>query len=239
MTYNKNDPATIRAMFDSIATNYDRTNAVLSFQMHKRWNAALVKEVLMAAKPKIFLDLCCGTGAIAFDYLKGAKSPVRTFMLDFSGEMLAQARLQADYMKLNRHEINYLQADAQQIPLTNESVECATMAYGIRNIKHPETCLKEVYRVLMSEGLFGILELTQPNSLFMRMGHKFYLKAILPWLGRLLTSNKEAYEYLCNSIPTFIPPKQLELLMENAGFRQIKRKSLFGGVATLLVGKKE
>lgn len=238
MTYNKNDPETIRAMFNSIAKNYDRTNAVLSFQMHKRWNAALVKQVLLAEKPKTILDLCCGTGAIAFDYLRRSQNPLTAYMLDFSEEMLAQARIHADSMQLARHEINYLQADAQHIPLANSSIECATIAYGIRNVKQPQRCLEEVFRVLKSNGTFGILELTQPSNFFMKIGHSFYLKAMLPILGKLLTSNQEAYQYLCNSIPTFIPPQDLENLMQAAGFRQIKRQSLFGGVATLLIGKK-
>lgn len=238
MAYNKNQPETIRAMFNSIAKNYDRTNAVLSFQMHKRWNSALVKKTLLANKPKIILDLCCGTGAIAFDYLKQADHPTIAYMLDFSEEMLGQAKEHAQALKLGKHDINYMHADAQKIPLASDSIECATIAYGIRNVKQPQECLGEVYRVLKQGGIFGILELTEPTHPVMRFGHRFYLKRILPILGKLLTSNENAYQYLCNSIHTFIPPEDLEKIMINAGFKDVQKHSLFAGVATLLTGKK-
>lgn len=237
MTYNKNDPETIKAMFNSIAFNYDRTNAVLSLNMHKRWNATLVQEVLVNERPDVLLDLCCGTGEIAFSYLKYATTTTKAFMLDFSEGMLEEARKIAVALKLSQ-EISYLQADAQSIPLMNDTIDCATVAYGIRNVKKPQKCLEEVFRVLKPGGSFGILELTQPSNLFMKIGHKFYLKQILPLIGKLLTSNKEAYQYLCNSIPNFIPPEDLETLMRNVGFRIQKRKSLLGGVATILIGRK-
>ena len=86
MTYSKNDPETIRSMFDSIAKNYDRTNAVLSLGMHNRWNSTLINKVLVPSKPRTILDLCCGTGAISLDYLRKVKEPIKAYLLDFSGE---------------------------------------------------------------------------------------------------------------------------------------------------------
>ena len=236
--YNKNDPETIRSLFNSIAKQYDRTNAVLSFQMHKRWNQALIQEALVPANPSVFLDLCCGTGAIAFEYLKSARHPKKAYMLDFSEGMLEHARYRAKELAIVHHEITYLQADAQHIPMMTESVECATIAYGIRNVKHPSKCIQEVYRVLAAGGSFGILELTQPTNPLLRFGHRFYLRTMLPLIGKLLTSNRDAYRYLCNSINTFIPADELERLMRSAGFRDIHRHAFLGGIATLLVGKK-
>jgi len=237
-TYNKNDPATIQAMFNNIARQYDKTNAVLSFQMHKIWNKTLIREVIMPAKPKVLLDLCSGTGAIAFEYLQQQKQPLKAYLLDFSEGMLAYAKEQASAKKLERHKITFLQADAQKIPLTENSIDCATIAYGIRNVKQPLVCIKEVYRVLKPGGSFGILELTQPTHPLMRFGHRLYLQKILPIMGKLLTSDREAYSYLCNSINTFIPPQELERLMREANFKDIQQKPLFGGIATLISGKK-
>lgn len=235
--YNKNDPSTIKNMFNSIAEQYDKTNAILSFRMHKRWNQALINKVIVPARPEVLLDLCCGTGAIAFEYLKTAQDPIKVYMLDFSEEMLKYAKMRAKKQELTQHNIHYLQADAQTIPLLSNSVNCATIAYGIRNIQDPILCIKDVYRVLKQGGTFGILELTQPGNSFIRLGHSLYLKHLLPLIGKMTTSNKEAYHYLCKSIHTFTP-KELRHQMENVGFKDIKQFSLFGGVATVLVGVK-
>ena len=236
--YLKEDPQSIRQMFNSIARQYDKTNAILSFRMHKHWNRSLVRTAIVPAKPKILLDLCCGTGAIAFEYLKDIEHPLEVYMLDFSEKMLECAQINAESKHLQHHDINYLQADAQAIPLPPNSIDCATMAYGIRNIKDPAVSLRDVYRVLKPNGTFGILELTQPSNVLLRFGHGLYLRTVLPIVGKLVASNPEAYTYLCNSIHAFISPAKLAVLMQNAGFTNIQRHSLFGGIATIMTGQK-
>jgi len=236
--YNKNDPATIKTMFDSIAKQYDKTNAILSFCMHKYWNRTLINKTILPSNPEVLLDLCCGTGAIAFEYLKKTQDPRKVYMLDFSEGMLTYAKSYAKNHDIDQHEIRYLQADAQLIPLLNNSVDCATVAYGIRNVKDPALCIKDVYRVLKAGGTFGILELTKPTHPFLRYAHSLYLKHLLPQLGKVATSNKDAYRYLCDSIHTFIPPEQLKTQMQAVGFQDIKQYPLLGGIATVIVGKK-
>lgn len=228
--YNKNNPETIQAMFGSIAHSYDKANAFLSLQMHKRWNAQLVS-LTTADQPATILDLCCGTGDIAFAYLKGASAEKQAIMLDFCEEMLVHAKDKAARLKLHHHEITYIQADAQSIPLESGTIPCATMAYGIRNIKDPSKCIHDVYRVLKPGGVFGILELTRPANPLIRFGHHIYLKTMLPLMG-------EAYRYLCNSIHEFIPPETLEKMMQEAGFQRITKKRLMFGTATILIGHK-
>ena len=236
--YQKNDPESIQKMFNSIAKQYDRTNAILSFNMQKRWNRTLVEQTIVPKQPEVLLDLCCGTGAIAFEYLKKTQDPLKVYMLDFSEKMLDCAKLQAKKLDIDHHNIYYLQADAQVIPLLNNSVDCATIAYGIRNIKNPSTCIQDVYRVLKPGGTFGLLELTQPNHPLLQSLHGLYLRNILPVIGKLTTSNKEAYEYLCNSIQSFMPPEKIKKQMQTSGFKEIKQHSLLGGVATVLIGTK-
>lgn len=238
MTYKKEDPATIQNMFGTIAKQYDRTNAVLSFQMHHLWNRELNRKVIGTSYPVNILDLCCGTGEIGLNYLKNRTGSCEAFMLDFCAEMLECAKEKAKTLHLSRHLIHYLQADAQEIPLPNSSIDCATMAYGIRNIKDPLKSAREVHRVLKEGGTFGILELTQPSNRVVRFGHSMYLQYALPVLGRFLTSNREAYSYLCNSIHTFIPPEKLVEVLESAGFRDIQRQPLTAGIATIITGKK-
>jgi demethylmenaquinone methyltransferase/2-methoxy-6-polyprenyl-1,4-benzoquinol methylase len=237
-TYNKNRPQTIQSMFNSIAKRYDRTNAVLSFYLHKQWNCELVKRVQSQQTSHTLLDLCAGTGDIAFHYLQQMKTPCQAYLVDFSSEMLACAEEKAKYLSSTNHSIQYILADVQRLPLSNQTIDCATMAYGIRNIHHPLQALQETFRILKPGACLGILELTRPDNKFLRIGHQLYLKIVLPIVGKWLTANKDAYQYLRNSIHTFIPPQELEDLVKTAGFINTGRYPLAGGIATIITGFK-
>ncbi len=237
-TYSKQRPSTIQKLFNAIAPTYDRTNAILSFQLHRLWNRQLIKRTFNPDDPGAFLDLCCGTGAIGLGHLSQTTTPTKAYLLDFSEGMLSIAKQRASALKLERHDIAYIQADAQQIPLPDASVKYATIAYGIRNVQSPKACIEEAFRVLSPGGTFAILELTQPSNPLLRFLHQIHLKYLLPLLGKLSTHNKEAYQYLSSSIKSFTPPKELQLLLYGAGFKQIKITSLCGGIATILLGTK-
>lgn len=235
--YRKDCPQTIQTMFNSIAKRYDLTNAVLSLSLHKKWNRALVN-LMLKNHPHTLVDLCAGTGDIAIDFLNTTKNPCHAYFVDFSEAMLEHAKMKASKLPFNQHELSFLEADVQQLPLPDQSADCATMAYGIRNVQHPSRCIKDVYRVLKPGGRFGILELTRPRSQILRFGHQLYLRTFLPLLGKWLTANQDAYQYLRNSINTFIAPEEIENLMKKEGFIQTQKYSLAGGIATILVGQK-
>lgn len=233
--YTKTDPKTIQQMFGSIAKNYDRTNGILSFKLHKVWNALLVQEVAKRAPTRTIVDLCAGTGEIGFGLLTQAKNPVELYLLDFCPEMLACAKMKEP---AGSHNIHYMQADAQKVPIGDETTDIVTIAYGIRNIQHPEKCIREAYRILKEDGVLGILELTQPRNRFLRFGHKIYLSKVLPLIGRFIARDKAAYEYLQSSIPQFLPSEKLQEMLLLAGFQTIESKPLTGGIATLILAKK-
>ncbi|MDP1836705.1 MAG: bifunctional demethylmenaquinone methyltransferase/2-methoxy-6-polyprenyl-1,4-benzoquinol methylase UbiE [Chlamydiales bacterium] len=236
--YDKRDPNSIRELFASIAQRYDMGNAVLSMQLYRRWNRQLIEHVLEPSPPKILLDLCCGTGDIAFTYLQKAPKPPETiYMIDFCAEMLANAKAKGDRMP-SRSEINYIVGDAQKIPLPDASVDSVTIAYGIRNVTYPAQCISETYRILKPGGRIGILELTRPSNPFMRFGHSLYLRSVVPVVGRFLTSNQNAYEYLRKSISHFIPATDLQRMFEETGFSNTQVIPLCGGIATIVSGFK-
>lgn len=237
--YTKQSPETIQKMFGSIAERYDRANAVMSFNMHKLWNAKLVKEVAGTQQHPRALDLCCGTGDIIFELLKKQTLPCTAHCLDFCPEMLQCAQIKSKTIPgIDRHHLSFIHGDAQQIPLDDRSVDCVTIAYGIRNVKDPSLCMREAYRVLDQGGIFGILELTIPSNPFLRLGHRFYLKNILPLIGKFVSDNQMAYEYLCQSIHAFTPPERLIKMLDEARFTEIKKISLMGGIATLVTARK-
>ena len=237
--YDKNQPETIQAMFGSIASNYDKTNAALSLQMHRLWNRKLIDHTFTSGDTRTIADLCCGTGEIAFNWLKSANIKKKAYLVDFCEEMLHCAKHKAQTLKLDKkHHISYVQADVQKLPLRNASIDCATIAYGIRNVQDPSRCFKEVLRVLKPGGKFGILELTEPENSFLYFGHRIYLRTILPIMGKLLTSNKEAYQYLCNSIHNFVKAPDLAHQLEHIGFHDIEIHPLTGGIATIILARK-
>lgn len=229
--YTNHDPASIQDMFGTIATQYDRANSIMSFGMCHLWNNSLVKAV---GNAPLLLDLCAGTGEIAFRFL--SKNPrSQAILLDFSPEMLAVA--QGKGQKLG-YLFETVQADATVLPLEDKKVDAITVAYGIRNVQNPLLCFKEAYRVLKPRGVFAILELTRPSNPFLHLSHQLYLSALLPVLGKAVARNKKAYEYLARSIAGFSSPVQLKEGLGKAGFHSVKIRPLLGGVATLLIAQK-
>lgn len=236
--YNKNCPETIQSMFDNIAKPYDRANLVISLGLYKWWNQKLIALVNRNKPIDVLLDLCAGTGEVAFEHLKKAPTPQTAYLLDFSHLMLEEAKRKAKNLSLEKHTLHFIEGDAQAIPLPDGSVTGATVAYGIRNVKDPAKCASEVLRTLAPGGVWGILELTRPKNGLLRSIHSAYLKGILPQLGKLVTSNEAAYSYLSNSINNFIEPDELEKILKEAGFSEVSRHPLVGGVATVFLAKK-
>lgn len=237
--YSKLKPDSIQNMFNNIANRYDVTNTVISFNMYNGWNRRLASHTSQAFKGSFaLLDLCAGTGEVAFECLKKKTTPSQAYLLDFSSEMLEIAKSKAAKLTLDHHKIEYMEADAQKIPLPDQSVDCATIAYGIRNVQDPTKCFEEVFRVLKPGGSFGILELTRPTNPLLKLGHRLYMSIVMPLLGKLLTRDKQAYQYLCQSIHTFISPQELEGLLKQKGFAKTERIPLAGGIATIIIGHK-
>lgn len=235
-TYTKSSPETIRRMFGTIAKQYDRTNAILSFSLHRLWNKALAKAIA-EHRPRKILDLCCGTGEITLTLLKYTPDPTKVYLLDFCPEMLACAEERCS--SISGHTLSFIEGDAQAIALDDGAVDAITVAYGIRNVQDPKKCFADAFRVLRSGGRFGILELTRPKYRILRWGHRLYLRLFLPILGKLATSNSDAYRYLCNSIEGFSDPEELKGVLSDVGFQKVRSRSLMGGIASLIIAEKK
>jgi demethylmenaquinone methyltransferase/2-methoxy-6-polyprenyl-1,4-benzoquinol methylase len=228
--YHKDRPSSIQKMFNIIAPRYDLTNSILSFRLHKYWNRSLIRHLnlLPSHLSHVYVDLCAGTGDITIEYIKKLSNPCQIHLLDFSAEMLEQAKIKLSQKNLKDHTIHYFQTDVHELSFTDESVDVMTMAYGIRNVQNPMQCIQEIFRTLKPGGRIGILELTRPTHPFLRICHQVYLKKFLPIIGRWLTTNQEAYQYLCQSIHTFISPQKIEEMLHTQGFV----------IATILIGYK-
>jgi demethylmenaquinone methyltransferase/2-methoxy-6-polyprenyl-1,4-benzoquinol methylase len=229
-------PETVREMFGKIAGRYDLTNTLLSCGVHRLWNRTLAAEILKRGPSRV-LDLCCGTGAITRAILQKTQGQsLQISCVDFCPAMLTHASAKLAPWICRGHSLHYLCADAQHLPLPEQNYDAVTVAYGIRNVEVPEKVLQEVLRVLRPGGQLAILELTRPHQSWLRMLHAGYLRLFVPLIGCLSTREREAYRYLAKSIQAFIDPVELEQRMRGVGFERVQRRSLFGGVCTLLTG---
>ncbi len=226
---NNSDPSEkkryIRSMFDSIVPTYDLLNRVLSGGIDNIWRKDLVR---MTAGPgsKRILDLCCGTGDLTRQLVKGGGE---LFSLDFSFNMLKKGVAKGWLSGEN------VSADAGKLPFKGESFDYLTIAFGIRNIPDVDVFLGESLRVLKPGGKLLILELTRPDNGFVRFFYNLYLTKILPFIGGILSGKREAYGYLAGSISTFLDRDTLIERIKIAGFKTVDYKKKTFGVATIYI----
>ena len=222
-------------MFGDIATRYDRANRFLSGGIDLYWRKRLVQAVA-ARQPAMVADLATGSGDVAFALQRrlGASATVHGY--DFSEPMLDEARRkQQDDLLLRT--IPFAFGDCLDLPLASDTVDAVTIAFGLRNLEDRAAGLREMRRILVPGGALHVLEFTQPDA-WMRPFYFLYLKALLPSLARLLTGNKDAYDYLAGSIESFPPRAQIKREIADAGFDPVQATGLTGGIVALHLGIK-
>lgn len=230
--YMHNDKSQVHSMFASIADRYDLANDVLSMGVHRLWRKKAVKLAGLSSSD-LALDLCCGTGDFAFELAKTTKEVVA---VDFVGEMLDLARIKQNKNGLDN--IEFIQGDACDIPLEDARFSAVTIGFGIRNVPSVEKCLLEIKRVLKPGGKAVILEFGQSRVPIFSSLYNLYSKYLMPIIGGLLTGNKEAYVYLPETSAAFPDREKFLELMNEAGFKNSRYKSLFLGISYIYIAEK-
>ena len=220
----------VRKMFGSIAARYDLANDVLSFGIHRLWRNKAVRTLDLKANSTV-LDLCTGTGDVAFEIEKQYGDRVKILAVDFVPEMLVLAEQKAVERQSKR--IEFRQGDAMHLGLADASLQGATISFGIRNVDDPLVCLQGLNRAMDTGAKLAILEFGQPESKIFGTIYWTYARYLLPRIGSLLTGNREAYEYLPRTSQAFPCGKAFLALLREAGFREEKSTPLFGGIAYL------
>lgn len=227
--------ARVRKMFAAIAARYDLLNHALSFGMDRRWRAFAVAKCCPRAGGLV-LDLATGTGEMARDIVRKHR-PQRVVGLDFSPEMLAQAR-----RKLAKHPdepIELVLGDALNLPFPDGTFDSVTIGYALRNVTSLERLFQEMARVLKPGGRAVSLELTRPKSPLVRRIYYLHLCHLAPLIGGLVSGNRAAYTYLPDSILEFPPPEKVAEIMRRAGLARVEIYRLFLGAATVCVATRE
>ena len=223
----------VQKMFANIATRYDLANDILSFGIHRLWRKRAVRALRLNPGATV-LDLCTGTGDVAFEIAKQAKEGSKIIGMDFVPEMLELAREKAKSMSFPTHpDLSFVQGDAMHVQLAEQSLDGVTISFGIRNVDDPLQCLRGLKRLLKSGGRLAILEFGQPQNKAFASLYWTYAKYILPRIGALITGDRAAYEYLPRTSQAFPSDKQFTALLAQAGFRDEAYQPLFGGIAYL------
>lgn len=233
----------VRRMFGEIAPRYDLLNHLLSLNIDRywRWRATQIVPPLvegpLAEAP--ILDLCTGTGDLALAYDRAAKGRVRITAADFCPEMLALGERKGAKRGVN-DRIEWVEADATQLPFADETYQLVTAAFGLRNVSDTDAGLREMTRVCRRGGKVAVLEFSTPRVQPLRAVYTWYFRNVLPRIGQSLARNLSgAYEYLPESVRGYYEYEGLTERMEAAGLANVRYHPLTLGIATLYAGEKK
>jgi demethylmenaquinone methyltransferase / 2-methoxy-6-polyprenyl-1,4-benzoquinol methylase len=231
---NLNKKKQVEKMFDTISTNYDGLNRVISFGIDVKWRKKVVKMV-SDSQPESVLDIATGTGDLAISLAKtGAQ---RITGLDLSEGMLAVGRKKIKEEGLT-DRIEMIQGDSEDLPFENDSFDAITVAFGVRNFENLEKGLSEIYRILKPGGIFVVLETSVPVRFPFKQGYHFYTRNLLPIIGKLFSKDKVAYSYLSESAAAFPYGEEFNNILKKIGFISVQNKPQTMGVATIYSASK-
>ena len=226
----------IQEMFDGIAPSYDRLTHLMSLNVDKLWRRYALREIVDGTVQQI-LDVACGTGDSTISIARAAGPGSRVTGVDISEGMMALVMRKAAHEGVH-DRIRLQVADGENLPFEEGAFHRVTCAFGIRNFEHKELGLKEFFRVLKPAGKVVILELSLPRNRVLLRFYDLYFLHILPWLGGLVSGNKAAYRYLPASVHAFPAPEAFCALMRDAGFKNVRQRSLSFGLCRMFVGEK-
>ncbi len=221
-------------IFDCIADRYDLVNNILSFGLHSSWRLRLTGS--LPATASSVLDIACGTLSIPLTLLRERTNISKIVGIDISERMLSIGQKRLKMVQRSR-SIQLVKGDALVLPFRNSSFNVVTIGFALRNVPDIMRLISSAYRVLGSNGSFGILEFSTPRG-FLGLLHKIYLIMVMPLMGYIFTGNSSAYQHLGNSILQFPPSDRFIRMLQQAGFKNITMQPLAFGAVTLYMAKK-
>ncbi len=221
-------------MFDSISGKYDFLNHFLSLGIDIRWRRKAIK-LLNNHRPKYILDIATGTGDFAIKALE--LDPEQIIGVDISEGMLNVGK---DKMKKKGidHIIQLESGDSENLRFENNKFDAVIVAFGVRNFENLEKGLKEMYRVLKTGGKVVILEFSKPTTFPFKQLYNFYLRGILPKIGRVVSKDNAAYTYLPESVNEFPYGRNFLAILVKNGFKKTQCKPLTLGISSIYIGEK-
>ncbi|PQJ75185.1 bifunctional demethylmenaquinone methyltransferase/2-methoxy-6-polyprenyl-1,4-benzoquinol methylase UbiE [Polaribacter gangjinensis] len=224
----------VTQMFDTISTNYDGLNRVISLGIDVKWRKKVVK-IVGENKPKQILDIATGTGDLAL--MMANLNPDKIIGLDISAGMLEVGKQKINKANLSK-KIDMIVGDSEEMPFENDTFDAITVSFGVRNFANLDKGIKEIARVLKPTGVLVILETSNPTKFPFKQGYKFYTNFILPLVGKLFSKDKVAYTYLSESANSFPFGEVFNNILRKNGFSDVKHNPVTFGVATIYTARK-
>lgn len=225
----------VAGMFNDIAFRYDFLNRFLSAGIDIGWRKKAIRQ-LQSLQPKTILDVATGTADVAI-MASAILKPDKITGIDISDGMLQIGREKVKKQGLE-DRIELLNGDCETINFKDDSFDAVTVAFGVRNFEHLEKGLSEIKRVLKPGGKLVVLEFSKPRSAVVRSMYNLYMKVICPGVGKLFSKNRNAYQYLDESIQRFPQGKEFTAILDDLGYRNTYTKPLSLGICSIYCGEK-
>lgn len=226
----------VRGVFDSVASRYDLMNDLMSGGIHRLWKRFTIE--LSAVRPgQTVVDIAGGTGDLSARFSRLVGSEGRVVLADINDSMLKVGRdrlIDAGAVG----NVHTVQCDAQALPFPDNSVDCITIAFGLRNVTDKDKALRSMERVLKPGGRLLVLEFSKPVNPLLEKAYDLYSFRVLPMMGRLVANDEESYRYLAESIRKHPDQDTLLGMMEDAGFVDCQYHNMTGGIVAVHKGIK-
>ena len=230
----KEKTALVNEVFESVASNYDLMNDLMSLGVHRVWKRDFVANSGVRLGHQV-LDLAGGTGDIAALLSKRVGKNGHVVLSDINQAMLEIGRQRLEDRGISGN-VSYSLANAESLPFGNGEFDAVTIAFGLRNVTDKDAALIEMYRVLRPGGKVSILEFSEVQSEPLKKVYDSYSFIILPMLGKLIVGDADSYRYLAESIRQHPPQEELAEMMRKAGFDNVRYRNLSGGIVAIHSG---
>jgi demethylmenaquinone methyltransferase/2-methoxy-6-polyprenyl-1,4-benzoquinol methylase len=224
----------VAEMFNNISKRYDFLNHFLSLGIDKIWRRKAIKQ-LESIQPKRILDIATGTGDFAIAALK--LNPEEVVGVDIS-----QGMLDVGIEKMKKKKLDGIVkmqiGDSEKLPFEDGSFDALTVGFGVRNYQDLEKGLADMLRILRPGGKAIILEFSKPKKFPIKQLFGFYSKRLIPFIGKTISKDRRAYEYLPESVEAFPEGEAFEAILKKIGYTDVKSKLVSGGIATIYSGIK-
>lgn len=218
-------------VFSSVANRYDLMNDLMSFGIHRLWKRFTLMQTGLKAGQSA-LDMAGGTGDLARGLAQQVGESGRVLLTDINAAMLENGRRRLVDSGIAGN-VDYVQADAEQLPFVDKYFNCITIGFGLRNMTRKDAALANMYRVLKPSGRLLILEFSKPTAPGLQPVYDFYSFKVLPQIGKLVAKDAASYQYLAESIRVHPDQETLKTMMEAAGFERCSYFNLSGGIVAL------
>ena len=224
----------VAGVFDSVASKYDLMNDVMSFGVHRIWKKIAMMHTGLK-KGQRALDVAGGTGDLTIQMSKQVGAEGEVVISDINPAMLEQGRRRLIDMGIAGN-VSFVEANAEALPCEENSFDCITIAFGLRNVTHQEKALASMYRVLKPGGRLLVLEFSKPVLPGLSRAYDIYSFNVIPLMGRLIAKDEDSYRYLAESIRMHPDQATLKEMMQDAGFERCTYHNMTGGIVALHKG---